>query len=183
MSPLLEMPEIRRQAFAVSVDAYHRLADGQPTELLRGTIIQKVSKSPVHNLATYRLHQILSGQVSPNFLVFQEAPISTIDSEPEPDLAVVHGPEQIYASDLPKTAELVVEVAITSLEIDRVKALIYAEAGVKEYWIVCPSLRQIEVYRQPKSDGYAERITVAAPAVLECQSLPGVRVELGELFK
>jgi hypothetical protein len=46
MNSLLDVPEIRQQAFPISVELYHRLAEGLPTELLRGTIIQKTSKSP-----------------------------------------------------------------------------------------------------------------------------------------
>ena len=58
----------------------------------------------------------------------------------------------------------------------------YAEAGVKEYWIVCPEEKQVEVYRQPGADGYAERMLLAASAVIECSALPGVRVDLAALF-
>ena len=82
----------------------------------------------------------------------------------------------------PTTAELVIEVAISSLEIDRVKALIYAEAGVKEYWIVCPEQKEVEVYRSPTPQGYAECSVLSSPAVLECPVLPGVRVDFGALF-
>jgi Uma2 family endonuclease len=182
MNALLEMPEIRRQAFAVSVEAYHRLTEGQNTELLRGTIIQKMSKSPLHRFVSHRLREILAAQIAPELIAFQEGPITTADSEPEPDVAVVRGPEARFRAAHPTSAELVVEVAVTSLEIDRVKALIYAETGVKEYWIVCPQEMQVEVYRQPGPQGYAERTVVAAPAVLECAALPGVRVDLAALF-
>jgi Uma2 family endonuclease len=182
MNALLEMPEIRRQAFAVSVEAYHRLTEGQNTELLRGTIIQKMSKSPLHRFMADEIREILLGQITPEFVVFHEGPVTTADSEPEPDLAVVRGKKADFRSTHPRHAELVVEVAVTSLEIDRVKALIYAETGVKEYWIVCPQEMQVEVYRQPGPQGYAERTVVAAPAVLECAALPGVRVDLAALF-
>lgn len=73
-------------------------------------------------------------------------------------------------------------MAVSSLEIDRVKALIYAEAGVREYWIVCPQERRVEVYRQPSPSGYAERTVVAGDGVIECTVLPGMRVDVGALF-
>ena len=105
------------------------------------------------------------------------------DSEPEPDLAVVRGPRADYRTAHPATAQLVIEVAVSSIEIDRVKALIYAEAGVPVYWIVCPQTKQVEVYRKPGSlEGYNERIVATSPALLECQALPGVRVDLAALF-
>jgi Uma2 family endonuclease len=94
----------------------------------------------------------------------------------------VRGEKTDFRSRHPETAELVVEIAVSSLEIDRVKAAIYAEAGVREYWIVCPEEKRVEVYRQPSALGYGEQVEVAAPAVLECGALPGVRVDLGALF-
>ena len=182
MTALLEMPAIRQRAKRFSVADYHRLTEGQPTELLRGTIIEKMSKSPAHQFFMNRLRKILADQISPEFLVCTDEPISTADSEPEPDVIVLRGPLEKYRNAHAATAELVVEIAVSSLEIDRVKAQIYAEAGVKEYWIVCPDEKQVEVYRQPGAAGYAERTTVAPPETIECAALPGVRVDLAALF-
>ena len=182
MTELLELPEIRRQAFAVPVEAYHRLTEGMRTELLRGTIIEKMSKSPLHIFTAHQLRDILAKQIAPEFIVILEGSMTTSDSEPEPDVTVVPGPLARYRHEHPGTAELVIEVALTSIGIDRVKAGIYAGAGVKEYWIVCPEEKVAEVYRQPGAQGYAERTVLAPPAVLECMALPGVRVELAALF-
>ena len=182
MNSLLDAPEIRQQAFSVSVELYHKLTEGQPTELLRGTIINKTSKSPFHQFYSDRLRRILFAQISSNWIVRQEGPLTFTDSEPEPDVSVVRGPEELYLRAHPTTADLVVEVAVSSLEIDRLKAAIYAEAGVLEYWIVCVEKREVQVYRQPQPTGYADRSVVAVPAVLESSALPGVRVDLGGLF-
>ena len=114
--------------------------------------------------------------------MLHERPLTLADSEPEPDFCVVRGQKAEFCVKHPTTAELVVKVAVSSLEIDRVKALIYAEAGVREYWIVCPGEKRVEVYRQPGAQGYGERTDFAAPAVLESSALPGVRVELAALF-
>ena len=182
MTALLEVPAIRQRAKRFSVADYQRLTEGQRTELLRGTIIEKMSKSPTHQFFVNRLRKILTAQISPDFLVCTDEPITTADSEPEPDVIVMRGPEEKYRHAHATTAELVIEVAVSSLEIDRVKAHIYAEAGVKEYWIVCPDEKQAEVYRRPGATGYAERTMIAAPAVIECAALPGVRVDLAALF-
>ena len=182
MIALLEVPAIRQRAKRFSVADYQRLTEGQRTELLRGTIIEKMSKSPAHQFFLNRLRKILTAQISPEFLVCTDEPISTADSEPEPDVIVMRGPEEKYRHAHATTAELVIEVAVSSIEIDRVKAQIYAEAGVKEYWIVCPEERQVEVHRQPGAAGYAERTMVAPPTTIECAALPGVRVDLAALF-
>ena len=181
MTELLDVPAIRQRVARLSVEDYHRLGE-LPVELLRGTIIEKMSKSPAHQFYEDRLRKILSTQISPEWIVRQEGPLTFADSEPEPDVAVVPGPEERYLAAHPATAELAVEIAISSLEIDRVKALIYAEAGVKEYWIVCPEEKRVEVFRQPGAQGYAETLTVCAPAVLASTALPGVQVDLAALF-
>jgi Uma2 family endonuclease len=186
MTALLDVPEIRECVSPLSVAEYHRLGEfnenGRRTELIRGIIIEKISRSPLHIFIAQKLHNILSGQVMPEFTCFLEGSMTTADSEPQPDVAVVAGTLDQYRASHPTTAELVIEVAVSSLEIDRVKALIYAEAGVKEYWIVCPNDKQVEIYRQPGAQGYAERTVLASPMVLECAVLPGVRVDFGELF-
>ena len=74
------------------------------------------------------------------------------------------------------------EVAVSSIELDRAKAQIYAEAGVKEYWIVHPQEKQVEVYRHPEATGYGEQTTASRQSVLESAALPGLRVDLGTLF-
>lgn len=182
VNSLLEVPEIRRHAYPVSVELYHRLTEGLRTELLRGTILEKVSKSPTHRKLVEQLRRILVAQIEPEFLVFQETPLTTHDSEPEPDLAILPGPMERYDAAHPQTAELVIEVAVTSLEIDRAKAAIYAEAGVKEYWIIRPASRQVEVYRAPSPHGYSEQNTITSPAHLQSAALPQIHLDLATLL-
>ena len=181
MNAILENPAIRRRVARLSVADYHRLPE-LPVELVRGTIIDKMSKSPLHSSVSYELRDILNRQLSTGLLLLAESPLTAPDSEPEPDLCVVKGNRADLRKAHPTTAELVIEVAVSSLELDRVKALIYAEAGVKEYWIVCPEEKCVEVHRQPGSGDYAERFTITAPAVLESSALPGVTVDLTGLL-
>lgn len=186
MNALLELPEARRQVSPVSVADYHKMGElnenGKRTELIRGIVIERMSKSPLHYVALQQLRRILEKQMQPGFDLRLEGPLTLSDSEPEPDLAIVRGTLESYGAAHPSTAELAIEIAVTSLALDRAKALIYTEAGVREYWIVCPEEKRVEVYRGPGAQGYAERVDVAAPAVLECAALPGVRVDLGALF-
>jgi Uma2 family endonuclease len=186
MTAVLDVPEIRERVSPLSVAEYHQLGEfnenGRRTELIRGIIIEKMSKSPLHRSVANALRRILEVQITSDFTLFLQDPITTIDSEPEPDLMVVRGDEAGFLVTHPTTAELVIEVAVSSLAIDRVKAPIYAAAGVKEYWIVCPREKQVEVYRRPGAQGYAERTVLSAPVVLECTALPSVRVDLGAVF-
>lgn len=181
MNAHLEIPAIRQRAARLSVENYNRLPE-MPVELLRGYMINKKAKSPLHRFTVHEWRQWLSPLVPKNCVLFSESPVSLADSVPEPDLMVCRGTSADFRKAHPTTAELVIEVAVSSLEIDRVKALIYAEAGVKEYWIVCPEEKRVEIYRQPQTFGYAEVTAVQPPAVLESAALPGVRVDLGVLL-
>ena len=79
------------------------------------------------------------------------------DLDPEPDLAVVPGRPRDYAEH-PKTAELIIEVSDTSLDFDtNEKRLLYAEANIREYWVVDINGRRLLVYRDPQAGDYATR--------------------------
>ena len=87
-----------------------------------------------------------------------------------------------YASGHPTSAEIVVEIAVSSVEIDRRKIAIYAVAGVREYWIVLPESRQIEVHTRLHGSRYSvSRIYSEGETALSI-ILPEFRVELAELF-
>ena len=182
MTALLDEPAIRQRARRFSIEEYHRFTEGQSTELLRGIILQKMSKSPLHRFVADELRDAIAAQVGAEFTVFHEGPLTMDDSEPEPDISVVRGTRESFRRVHPATAELVIEVAVSSLEFDRLKAAIYAEAGVREYWIVCPQEKRVEIFREPGGNGYGHAEIVSAPAVFESSALPGVRVDFASLL-
>ena len=69
-----------------------------------------------------------------------------------------------YSRSHPTAAELVVEVADTSLWYDReVKAAVYARAGIPEYWIQNLVSWHLEIHREPAGARYASW-TVLTPS-------------------
>ena len=62
MSAILEIPEVRQRVSTLSVEEYHRLDEfnehGRRTELIRGIVIEKMSKSPLHAFLTKRLYDL-----------------------------------------------------------------------------------------------------------------------------
>src|SRR5438874_8162121 len=141
-----------------------------------------MSKSPLQSLLGKRLYDLIASMLGTGLLVRREDPITLADSEPEPDISVVRGSDRDFVTAHPVSAELVVEIAISSVALDRELAALYAEAGVKEYWIALAAERKVEVYRRPEGGRYQEKQTVAAGEVLECSSVPGVRIRLTDLF-
>jgi Uma2 family endonuclease len=61
-------------------------------------------------------------------------------------------------------------------------ASLYAEAGVKEYWIVLGPERRIEVYRRPDGGRYEEHLLFGCDQTIETSSLTGVRIRVSDLF-
>jgi Uma2 family endonuclease len=184
VSAVLDSPTARERVVPLSVRAYHDLASrgmiAERAELLRGVVFEKMPKSRLHVRLVRYLEALLRQQLPADFLLQKEDPITCADSEPEPDLALIRGAESDFRDQHPSTAELVVEVSISTEDTDRAKAEIYAEAGVKEYWLVLPERQTIEVFTQPSPAGYASRrivTDIATSAVL-----PSLRVSLSELF-
>ncbi len=74
------------------------------------------------------------------------------------------------------------EVALANPSLDRENASLYAEAGVKEYWILLGKEKLVEVYRRPEHGRYQERFVAGPSDTLECSTLPAVRLTVAELL-
>ena len=170
----------------MSVADYHRAFEAGAlsgkVELLRGLVVTKMAKSPLHEFVAHKLLKLLLALLPTGFEVRHEAPVTTRDSEPEPDLSVVRGKPEDWVSAHPTTAQLVVEVAVTSTVVDEQKGEIYAEAEIPEYWLVRPEDLTVDVYREPTGTGYRRKLTVTAGEILQCASLPGVAFPVADIF-
>lgn len=186
MASLFDLPALREHLDPMSVEAYHRLGEmgalSTDVELLRGKVVCKMPKSPLHEFVAQVLMNLLVRSVPEGFEVRREGPISIGNSEPEPDLSVVQGKASDWLQSHPHTAALVIEIAITSIELDEGKAAIYAEAGIPEYWIVQPELRLTVVYRQPSPDGYRVRSVLSDRETLTCATLPGIGIPTSSIL-
>ncbi len=73
MTAILEIPEVRQRVSPLSVEEYHRLGEfnenGRRMELIRGILIQKMSKSPLHSFIAKRLYDLIA-RLLPAGLVF-----------------------------------------------------------------------------------------------------------------
>jgi Uma2 family endonuclease len=174
------------QIWPLSVAAYRVLGEAglipKNTELLYGFVYTKMSKSPLHSFLLQFLQEALAGVLPARRLLRTEQPITCGDSEPEPDLAVVAGGKEDFRNDHPHTAELVIEVSITSHDYDRSKLRAYAAAGVKECWLVLGPEKKIEVYRQPKDGQFTEHALQGPGGALTSAALPEFTLSLDHLF-
>ena len=126
--------------------------EDDPIELLEGWVVEKMPRNPPHDSTISRTERELRLILPASWHARIQSSLVTSDSVPEPDIAVVRGPADDYDDQHPtgSNTALVVEVADSSVEVDRDKSRIYAEAGVAVYWIVNIPDRQVEVYTGPQ---------------------------------
>lgn len=157
---------------------------GQRVQLIDGEIIEMPPQGHAHTKAVLKLGQWLRRVYEPQDTVREEKPLNVgHSSDPEPDLAVVEGTIDRY-SDHPTTAMLVVEVSDSSLSLDRQKALLYAAAGVGEYWIVNLPEQRLEVYLQPVgASGYQQVTVYKLTDVVTTAAKPQHDLNVSEIFQ
>jgi Uma2 family endonuclease len=154
--------EITKRLF--DVDDYHRMAkagilsEDDRVELIDGEIVAMTPIGPRHNAAVNRATRTLVTIVGDQAIVQVQGSVR-LDRfrEPQPDIVLLRPQLDFYASRLPGPSDilLIIEIAESSLDYDReVKARIYAQAGVPEYWLVDLDDRSLSCYREPQGGTY-----------------------------
>jgi Uma2 family endonuclease len=172
---------------------YERLVElgmftGERLELLNGLLVIRERQGSPHASSVSQVARVLERAFGAGWYARQHAPLALDDdSEPEPDVAVVPGEPHAYYAAHPRTAALVVEVADSSLRLDRrLKAELYARNRLPEYWILNLAEASLEIYRdpQPASAGwrYAALEILRPPATVTPLGAPHSVVPLAELL-
>jgi Uma2 family endonuclease len=185
------MPVLTTHRF--TAEEYHRMAEtgllkpDARVELLDGEIIDMSPIGPPHGGVSKRLNHLFTESAKGRWIVSVQDPVRLDDySEPQPDLMLLRLTPDFYSSRHPgpKDVLLLIEVADTSLDVDREKKLpAYARAGISEVWIVNVPDKAIEVYRGPSMGGYQSISTVRAGEKASSLAFPDVTVEVAELLK
>ncbi len=176
---------------------YERLIDlgvfqpGEDIELIGGELMVVEPQGAPHYTAIRKTAKALEAAFGPGWEVRTEGPIGLDDeSEPEPDVAVVPGAPDDYARVHPSRPVLTVEVAESSLALDRQrKGSLYARAGLPDYWVLNLVDRVLEVYREPVSDsaapfgwGYGRSEVLDASARVTPLAAPGSSIPVSQLL-
>jgi hypothetical protein len=150
------------------------LTEDEPLELLEGWIAVKRPRTPQHDLALEKSDAAIRKVLPSGWRIRVQCAVTTDESEPEPDLALVRGPIPTAADAHPNPSDigLLVEVAESSLENDRtVKGPTYARSAISIYWIVNLQDRQVEVYTDPTGRASRPRYRTRRDYV-ETESVP-----------
>jgi Uma2 family endonuclease len=128
------------------------LTEDDNLELLEGYLVIKMPKNRRHSFLTQTLRDLLPSLIPSGFHVNDQEPITTLDSEPEPDLSVVRGARIDYRNHhpYPEDIALVIEVSDSILRQDHItKQRIYAAGGIPIYWLINLTTQTLESYTQP----------------------------------
>ena len=166
---------------------YEKLAElgafeDEKIELLYGVLVPMSPIGEPHCVAIERLMELFVTKLAGRARVRVQMPVAASDdSEPEPDLVVASLDEGLTCH--PAKPLLVVEVAETSLAKDRgIKARLYAECGVPEYWVVDLVGRVIEIYRQPREGRYESLAVLGRGEVARPLAFPEVEVAVDSVL-
>jgi Uma2 family endonuclease len=164
---------------------------GEPLELLGGELIVSEPQGSAHYTAIGLVEDALRAALGADWLVRSQGPIALDpESEPEPDIAVAPGGRRDYGREHPSRAALVVEVAESSLILDRErKGSLYARARLEDYWILNLVDRVLEVYRRPIADPsapfgwrYGSRDVLAPESSVALLAAPNARILVSDLL-
>ena len=153
---LTSLPPIPMKRF--SVEEYHQMiqagvfAHDSRFELLEGWIVPKMSRNPPHDVSLDLTAMKCQHDSQTDWDIRLQSAITTGDSEPEPDLAVVKGIRRglIRQESRSQGYRAVIEIADSSLLDDRRQENSPLRlAAIKEYWIVNLVTSQVEVYADP----------------------------------
>ncbi|QIZ69284.1 Uma2 family endonuclease [Oxynema aestuarii] len=180
------------QARTWTVDEYHQmlqagiLTSDERVELLSGSILQMSPQEPPHAATTRRASRYLDRLLDNLADVRTQLPITLLpNSEPEPDIAIVRLDANAYGDRHPGVEDIfwAIEIADTTLRKDReIKALVYARARIREYWILDVNRQQAYILRNPNDRGYSSEAILTASDSVCSLAFPWLDISLSELF-
>ena len=120
------------------------------TELLNGKIVAMASAAPIHAQIALNIAMIFNNYLKgKRCKVLPAVDVHLGEKDvPVPDISVVCNKDIIKANGVHGAPDLIVEILSpsTAKNDKTYKKRLYQHSGVKEYWIVDPKARSIEVY-------------------------------------
>lgn len=158
------------------------LDESARVELIDGALVEMASEGDLHSRVKMQIARrfILSAGEAVQVMVESTLRLSPTNA-PDPDL-------YLYDADLPLRAVdgtnvgLVIEVAQSSIRSDLAfKAELYAEHGVRDYWVVDVNTDTITIHRDPVDSLYRDVARHVAEDKVTSLVLPSVSLRLADL--
>lgn len=145
----------------IAMDELGQLGDGR-VELIRGEILNKMPIKRPHAVCVSKLVTLFGKYYAAGQVIAQVSMQIFRHSMPEPDFLVLRTADESGDYVHWNEAQLVAEVSYNTLSSDlAVKAEIYAEASIPEYWVVDLVGRCVVVHTSPVDGHYTSVTSVA----------------------
>lgn len=176
-----------------TVHEYYRMAEAgilredDRVELIEGEVVEMPPIGSQHAACVDRLNWLLSQRLNSGETIIRvQSPIRlNVDTEPQPDIAIVRFREDFYRMRHPGPEEvlLLIEVADSSARYDRdIKVPLYAREGIAEVWLLDLEQQTVEVFRTPSPSGYATHLERRGDQLLTPEGLPALLLRSEEIF-
>lgn len=157
---------------------------GRRIELIRGELSEKSPAGPVHeDYIDFLTRWSTESTTADDCVVRVQSSIDLADSRPEPDLTWLKPGR--YTHRRPQAADvlLLIEVADASVTSDlNVKANLYAQWQVAEYWVVDIPRRCVHVFADSDGRQFQSLQQVEAKQTLSPRCKPDAVLPLSEMF-
>jgi len=154
MYPLELFEDTIEERESYTYEDYAKLPEGAPYQLVGGKLVMTPSPSPLHQAISKKLAFMIMGFSEPAGLGYvYYAPLDVFFSDEDvfqPDIIFISKEREdiISKKNIQGAPDIVIEIlSPASAYYDlREKFKTYETGGVREYWIVDPRLKKIEVY-------------------------------------
>mgnify|MGYP001611682577 CR=1 FL=1 len=169
---------------------YVELPEGAPYQLIEGDLVMTPSPSPYHQRISKRIELALCAFAEEDHALGEvlDAPIDICLGETEvyqPDIIFISNERRsiIGEKNVEGPPDLVIEILSPSTAYYdlKQKKTVYARSGVKEYWIVDPMEKSIEVFENTGTEFSLNNRAVAGETV-RSKLLEGFTVALEKIF-
>jgi Uma2 family endonuclease len=164
------------------------LFEQEKLELIDGELINKMGKNWLHVKAFTWMLVWLQEAFGTQF-VNLGAPIDVSPSdnawnEPEADLIVLKRDSDTFDSNpQPEDLHLVVEIADSTLKFDlTTKAVLYARAGIAEYWVLDVAGKRLIAQRSPVAGAYTSVAVYAENEIISPLGAPHAKFRPADAF-
>ena len=166
-------------------------------ELIKGRLLRKMSApTSEHQQLASRFHGELYALLKRQPCQVFPAPFDVrllrdsgngdaqITTVVQPDISVICDAARIDKRGCLGAPDWIIEIVSPgSLVLDtRTKFNLYAESGVREYWIAFPGEQAVTAYALSEAGQYEPTATYAEPGPMRPSSLPGLEIDWADIF-
>jgi Uma2 family endonuclease len=145
-----------------TVENYHQMIDtgilnNHRVELINGEIIEMSPEGPFHHFVNLNVADYLRDLLGQKAIISEAHPITLDNSEPEPDIAIIHPPRIKYKNRHPYPEDIywLIEIADSTRKIDLgIKKSLYARVEIPEYWVIDLKNQSLKIFQNPLDGDY-----------------------------